>query len=196
MSELTEQVPERVREACDLVVALTDTFCDAHLNDEYKQLCREMAAAVFRENLPITRGKPQSWACGIVYALGRVNFLDDPAQTPHLTSDQVAEGFGVSKATMQAKAKVIREGLNLMPLHPGWTLNSKLADNPLVWMVEIDGFILDLRHAPRNIQQAAFEQGLIPFVPDDPQQTGDAEDVKPRLKIAPGTGSSDTANRQ
>ena len=100
------------------IAELTDEFCDAHLNAEYKQLCREMAAAVCQDGSPVLRGKPRGWAAGIMYALGRVNFLTDPNQTPHMAAAEIAKGFAVSQATMMNKAKAIREGLDLIPLHP------------------------------------------------------------------------------
>jgi hypothetical protein len=37
----------------------------------------------------------------------------------------------------------------------------------MVWMLEVDGLITDIRHAPVELQRAAFEQGLIPFVPGE-----------------------------
>jgi len=40
-----------------------------------------------------------------------------------------------------------------------------LEQNPFVWMLEVDGIVLDIRHAPVALQEAAFERGLIPFVP-------------------------------
>ena len=85
------------------LVELTDAFCDAHLTAEYKGLCREMAAAVCQNGSPVLRGKPQGWASGIVYALGRVNFLDDPSQTPHMKSSEIAAGFGVSPELGEAR---------------------------------------------------------------------------------------------
>lgn len=148
-------------------VTLTDAFCNAALNTEYKTLCREMAIAICQEDSQVLRGKPDSWAAGIVYALGRVNFLDDPSQIPHMKSKHIAESFGVSVATMRAKAKVINQGLGLTPFHPDWSLPSKLDDNPLVWLHEFNGFIVDIRTAPREIQEIAFEDGLIPYIPAD-----------------------------
>jgi len=148
-------------------VGLTDAFCDAHLNAEYKDLCREMAVAICQKGSPVLKGKPEVWAAGIVYALGRVNFLDDPSQTPHMKSAEIAKGFGVSVATMQAKAKVIREGLDLVPFHPDWSLPSRMDDNPLVWMLEVNGFLMDIRMAPREAQVVAYEKGLIPYIPAD-----------------------------
>lgn len=149
------------------ILALVDVFCETHLNAEYKELSRKMAAAVCRKKGPALRGKASGWAAGIVYALGQVNFLTDPAQTPHMTSGQIAAGFGVSPATMMGKAKAIRDGLELMPLHPEWCLPSKLEDNPLVWMLKVNGFIMDIRSAPREAQEEAHRMGLIPYIPAD-----------------------------
>ncbi len=51
------------------------------------------------------------------------------------------------------------------PLSPEWTLPSRLADNPLVWMLQINGVIINIRQAPVELQQLAYEKGLIPFIP-------------------------------
>ncbi|MFP4107206.1 MAG: DUF6398 domain-containing protein [Phycisphaerae bacterium] len=167
IAALREEVPEAYGDRFDAIVERTDAFCDRHLNDEYKQLCREMAAAVCQEGSPVRKGKPESWAAGVVYALGRVNFLSDPSQDPHLKSDEIAKGIGVSPATMQARAKIIREGLDLIQMDPRWSLPSKLDQNPLVWMLEVNGMLVDIRMAPREVQVVAYEQGLIPYIPAD-----------------------------
>jgi len=103
LRDLMAEVPKAYATRFTDLVGLTDAFCDAHLNAEYKGLCREMAVAVCQKGSPVLKGKAEGWAAGIVYALGRVNFLDDPSQTPHMKSTEIAEGFGVSVATMQAK---------------------------------------------------------------------------------------------
>jgi hypothetical protein len=51
------------------------------------------------------------------------------------------------------------------PLSPEWTLPSRLADNPMVWMLEINGLVIDIRQAPAELQRLAHEKGLIPFIP-------------------------------
>jgi len=170
LGELAAEVPKAYAARFTDLAKLTDAFCDAHLNTEYKELCREMAVAVCQKGSPVLKGKTEGWAAGIAYALGRVNFLDDPSQTPHMKSKDIAKGFGVSMATMRAKAKVIREGLELMPFHPDWSLPSKMDDNPMVWMLEVNGVIVDIRMAPREVQVAAYEKGLIPYVPTDRQE--------------------------
>ena len=121
LHEMMNEVPKAYAVRFADLVKLTDTFCDAQLNIEYKELCREMAIAVCQKGSPVLKGKAEGWAAGIVYALGRVNFLDDPSQTPHMKSKQIAKGLGVSVATMQAKAKVIREGLDLIRVSRGYS---------------------------------------------------------------------------
>jgi hypothetical protein len=148
------------------LVAITDNFCDTYLNQDYKSLCRDMAAVCCIKGAPVGTGKAVSWAAGIIYSVGTVNFLSDPTQTPHMKTAELAKSLGVSPATMAAKAKVIREGLDLVPLDPRWCLPSLLADNPMVWMVQTqEGFIIDIRDAPREVQEQAYKCGLIPFIP-------------------------------
>jgi hypothetical protein len=152
------------------IVGLTDSFCERYLNEDYRRLSEEMAEEICFAELPSERARPASWASGIVHALGWVNFLHDPAQSPHMTSAQVAEGFGVSQGTMMAKSRVIRDELDLVPMDPDWCIPAMLVDNPLVWTVDVGGFLLDARYAPREVQEEAYRMGLIPFIPADRQE--------------------------
>ncbi len=34
-------------------------------------------------------------------------------------------------------------------------------------MAEVNGFLVDLRNMPREVQEIAFEKGLIPYIPED-----------------------------
>lgn len=149
------------------VVEHTDAFCNTRLNTEYKSHCRKMAHALCRKRSLVLSGKSESWAAGIIYALGQVNFLMDPSQNPHTTSAQIANGLGVSVSTMQAKATIIRKALKLFQFHPNWTLPSKVDDTPLIWLLEVNGVLMDIRKAPRGAQVAAYEKGLIPYIPAD-----------------------------
>ena len=167
MQELLNHVPEHLQDRFREIVALTDAAADAVLNDEYKQLAREMAVLVCHDGTPATRGKAASWASGIMYELGMVNFLTDPDTEPCVRTDDLASAFGVSKSNMQAKGKVIREGLDLQRFDPDWTLPSMADHNPLMWMLKVNGYVVDIRYLPREAQVAAFEKGLIPYIPAD-----------------------------
>jgi hypothetical protein len=163
----SQNVPKDMQARFEEITQLTDAFCRLYLNEEYAQLCRELTATLCRKRLsPLVRGKGPTWACGIIHALGLVNFLFDSSQIPHLAASQIWEYFELSSSTMQAKSKQIRELLGMYPMDPEWSTPSMLDQNPLVWMLEINGLIIDVRHAPREIQEAAFRRGLIPYIPE------------------------------
>jgi hypothetical protein len=65
---------------------------------------------------------------------------------------------------------VIRKMMKMHQFDPNWTLPSQLEGNPMVWMLEINGFMMDVRQAPREVQEIAFQKGLIPYIPADRQQ--------------------------
>ena len=167
MDEYIDDVPEAFHQRFRAIVPLADEFCRARLNAEYADLAREMAVAICQEGSPVLRGKPESWACGIIYSLAQVNFVTNPQSDPHATAADIASGFGISQSTMLAKARVIREGLGLMPMHPDWCVEELLHDNPLVWLHKVDGVVVDLRTLTREVQVSAFEQGLIPYIHAD-----------------------------
>jgi hypothetical protein len=161
-------VPKAILPTYEAVVALTDAFCVEYLNAEYRDLARRMAAALCRKRpSPVTAGQPRTWACAIIHALGQLNFLSDSSFEPFMTMAQVAAGFGVGQSTASAKAKAIANGLGLHRMDPQWTLPSLVASNPLPWMAQVNGLLVDLRTMPREVQQIAFDQGMIPYIPAD-----------------------------
>jgi hypothetical protein len=163
----SEKVPKHMQDTFTAMVALTDNFCKAHLDEEYAHLARQAIAALCRQRpSPLATGHLQTWACGIVYALGFVNFLFDRSQTPSLSAAELCTGFGVSKSTGAAKAKAVREALAMGQMDPRWYRPSKMEDNPLAWMITVNGLIMDARHMPRDIQEVAYEKGLIPSLPE------------------------------
>jgi len=161
-----ESVPAKMRPIYEAIVSLTDGFCAQHLNEEYAQLCRKMAATLSRKRpSPLSQGRPETWACGIVYAIGRINFLFDKTQKPHMRGDELCSLMEVSQSTASAKSSKIFDALDIMQLDPEWWLPNRLESNPLLWMVEINGYLVDLRQAPREIQEQAYELGIIPYIP-------------------------------
>jgi len=168
---MTEQgqdaVPKKMQDRYDKIVALTDAFCRAHLTDEYAQLCRALAAKLSRKRpSPLTGGRAKSWAAAIVYTIGRVNFLFDSSQTPHMRADELCRKLGVSQGTASGKSTQIMDMFGIFQMHPEWTLPSQLDDNPLAWQIMVNGLIVDARHLPREIQEEAYRKGLIPYLPD------------------------------
>lgn len=164
----SENVPQAMQEKYQAIIELTDSFANEHLNEEYAQLIRCLTAALCRKRpSPLEKGKPNTWACAITHAIGTVNFLFDKSQTPHVRSSELYKHFGISESTGQSKSKLIRDMLDMGQFDPNWTLPSKIAGNPLVWMLSVNGMIVDIRSMPREAQEIAFEKGLIPYIPGD-----------------------------
>jgi hypothetical protein len=165
----SENVPKTMRDTFERIVSLTDSVAHQYLNDEYAQLMRYATAALCRKRpSPLSSGTPKTWACGITHAIGMVNFLFDPSQEPHMKAPDLYKAFGVSAGSGLAKSKIVRDTLDMMQLDPDWCLPSKMDDNPLAWMVMVDGLIVDARQLPREIQEVAYERGIIPYLPDAP----------------------------
>jgi hypothetical protein len=159
-------VPRAVRPYAEQVIAVTDTVCQEHLDAEYADLSRALVGKLARKRpSPLGRGDPRIWAAGVVYAVGQLNFIFDPAQTPNATADQLGEWLGVKKTTMANKARLIRDTVKLNHFDTEFMRRDLVNDNPLVWLLEVDGLLIDIRHAPVALQVQAFELGLIPFVP-------------------------------
>jgi len=163
---ISQKVPAALKEKFDAICQATDNFCDAQLNDEYKELIRCATAAICRKRpSPLQKGKENSWCAGVVHAIGMVNFLFDPSQAPHCKAPDIYAFFGVASSTGQAKSKEIRDMLGMYQSDPNWSLPSRLGQNPLVWMLEVNGLLVDVRRMPLEVQELAFQKGLIPYVP-------------------------------
>ncbi len=180
----TKRKPQKARSSgskdtksvLETILGITDEFCHEYLNDEYVALCRKLAEKLSRKRpSPLLRGRPKTWACGIIRTIGWVNFLDDSASQPHMKLTAIDKILGVAQSTGQGKSKEIRKMLKIHPFDMDWTLPSRMDDNLMGWMVEVDGFAMDVRRAPKEIQQIAFEKGLIPYIPAD-REAGKGKD--------------------
>jgi Domain of unknown function (DUF6398) len=161
-------IPKAMLPVYEKIVGIADAVCDRHLNAEYRDLAHTMTAALCRKRpSPLASGQPQSWACGILYVLGRINFLDDKSFSPHMKTADLCAAFEVSESTVHAKARAIEKALGTEACDPRWTLPSLVAKNPLVWLAQVNGLMVDLRNMPREVQEIAFAKGLIPYIPAD-----------------------------
>lgn len=162
----SEKVPKKMQEMFDAIVTLTDQVCQEHLDEEYSQLARQATAALCRQRpSPLLSGRVNSWACGVVYALGFVNFLFDKSQDPHMSAAELCAAFGVAKGTGAAKSKAVRNALKMVQMDPNWYRPSRMDRNIKAWMIMVNGLIVDARYMPLEIQEIAYERGLIPYVP-------------------------------
>jgi len=162
----SKKVPKEMQDIFLSITKSTNEFCQEYLNDEYTEFIQYAVAELCRKRpSPLLKGKLNIWACAITHAIGIVNFLDDSSQTPHVKASKLYEAFGVKPSTGQSKSKQVRNLLNLSQFDINWTLPSRMERNPMAWMITLNGFVVDVRTQPKEIQEIAFEKGLIPYLP-------------------------------
>ncbi len=167
MSTDKERVPKAMQDKYDEITEITDAFCQEHFDEEYAGVCRALTAKLSRKRpSPLARGRTKTWAAAVIYTIGQVNFLFDKNQPPYMAAGDLCEAVGVSQSTASSKAKKIRDMLNIGIMDPEWTLPSMMDGNPMVWMLSVNGMIVDIRTMPREIQEEAYRKGLIPYIPE------------------------------
>lgn len=94
---------EAKNQAVEEIAGLVDVFCKEQLNDEYAELCRRLTEKLGRKGpSPFVSGKPNTWACGIVWTVAWVNFLDDRSQKPHMKLTAINKASASAKAPARA----------------------------------------------------------------------------------------------
>jgi hypothetical protein len=168
MADLAElRIPVAIRPVAEQVIALTDKVSADLLDEEYAGLARHVVAKLARKRpSPLLSGRAATWAGGTLWALGQVNFLFDRSTKPHVTHDDLAEMFGLSKSALGQKAKQIRDTLKMTWATPEFLRAERIDDNPMIWFIMVNGMTFDARSLPIEIQIEAYLQGVIPYVPE------------------------------
>lgn len=134
-----EKVPMRMQSKFKEITALTDAFCDKHLNAEYADMSRQLTAALCRlQPSPLVKGQAKFWACGIVHALGKVNHLYSHYQSPYMKVSELCQLFGVAQKTATARAKEIRQLMNMNDMNVNWCLPSERENHPLIQLASFE----------------------------------------------------------
>jgi hypothetical protein len=158
-------IPKEMQGKYNEIAAMIVEFCDKKLNDDYKRLCLGLLEKLCRKRpSPLLSGRANTWAAGIVYAIGSNNFIFDRTQKIHLTSNELAAPFGVSSSTVGGKAAEIKKMFKIDFFHSEWLLPEHIENNPIIWMVQVNGFIVDIRNMPLEVQEQAFAKGIIPYI--------------------------------
>ncbi|MBQ9349191.1 MAG: hypothetical protein IJT94_17935 [Oscillibacter sp.] len=159
-------VPKAMQDKYNEIAAILEPYCDEYLDAEYKGLCLHALEKLCRKRpSPLLSGRPKTWTAGIVYAIGQTNFIFDKSQPVHMTATEIVEPLGVSTNTASAKATEIRKLLKIDRFSAEWMLPSQVEKNPAVWLVMVNGYMMDARRLPMELQVMCFEKGLIPYVP-------------------------------
>lgn len=162
------KIPKEMQKTYEEISQLLIDYSSEYLNKEYEELCLHALEKLCRKRpSPLKSGTTNGWAAGIVHAIGSNNFIFDRSQPIHMTAKKLAAPFGVAASTASSKASAIKKLLKIDYSRAEWCLPSMAASNPMLWMVSINGFLLDARTLPVEMQRICYEKGLIPFVPAD-----------------------------
>lgn len=160
------KIPAQMQPVYEEIAGMIDEYCEKYLNEEYRALCLRLLEKLCRKRpSPLLKGRRNTWAAGIVYAIATNNFIFDKSMPIHLTADELSRPFGIAPSTAGNKAAEIRKLIRMSPWDTEWLLQELIEDNPAIWMLSVDGFIVDARDLPLEFQQEAARRGLIPYVP-------------------------------
>lgn len=186
---MSNRVPAAEQENYRHLTALTDTFCKERLSEGYAELARFAIAALCRKRpSPLSTGRPNSWACGVIYAIGQVNFLFDKDSDPSMSAAELCAHFNIAPSTGGNKAKQVSNAVGIQQFGFQWALPETIESvGSVFWLIEYNGIAVDARQLPREVQEAAFEKGLIPYVYADKGKTEaqitEGKDVRARYDL-------------
>ncbi len=158
----TQAEKDQIESIAQTLIQMTGEFCARHLDAEYERLCEQLILKMKRKRQPpFLSGRLTTWAAGVIYALGQINFLFDRDTQPYISPGQIAEHFGVSKSTVGQKAKQIRDMFDLSCWHPEFSTEDMLATSPFKNMVVIDGFIVPVELLKPEKREELRRRGMI-----------------------------------
>ena len=123
-------IPNNMKEIYETCEEIISKFCDENLNEEYKKVCLYVLAKLCRKRpSPMNYGKLTTWACGIIYAVGSVNFLyDKKSGNVYMSQSDICEYFNISISTAGAKSKTIRDLIKMYQFCEEYAIDSLLPE--------------------------------------------------------------------
>ncbi len=97
---------------------------------------------------PLQKGKPKSWATGVVMALGHINLLFGKSNGHYIATKKIAAHFGVSVSNAGLRAQQIRDGMDLDRFGPEFSTAAPWGHDPFARMVMVDDMMMPITVLP------------------------------------------------
>jgi len=144
---------QKIKERQEKILDLVREFCAKKLNEDYFKLAERLTQKLGRKRTnPLSTGKTEVWAAGIIHALGTINFLFDKSFEPFVSVDEINDYFNTNKSTTGNKSRQIREMFKLDRWNNEFSTQNMIENNPLNNMVVVDGMIVPLDSLPEEYQ--------------------------------------------
>lgn len=174
-------IPIQMRPIYGELAEMISDYCGRFLSEDYRTLCLRLLEKLCRKRpSPLLRGRRNTWAAGIVYTIAANNLIFDKSMPIHRTADELSRPFGLAPATASAKAAEIRKLVRLSPLDAQWLLPELIEENFALWTLSWNGFIVDARELPPEIQREAARMGLILDAPTMKEAADGKEPAQPK----------------
>lgn len=160
----TSPTKQKIQEKKDQLLALTNGFCQTHLDTDYEELCQKVILKLSRKRtVPFLSGRLEIWAASIIQALGQVNFLFDKSFEPFVSVATLNQYFGTTQSTVMNKARELRRMLGMDSFTSEFATQRMLIENPLHNLVMVNGVLLTADRLPPELQKIFHETGIRDF---------------------------------
>lgn len=145
-----------IQEKMQTLIKMTAEFCDANLDEEYKQLCEKLIRKMARKrDVPFLYGRIEIWAAAVVYAVGTLNLLFDKTFEPYLAPDDICTYFSTNLRTTYEKSKRIRDMFKMKYMDAEFSTQYIIEKNPRAHLMIGEEYAPIIKRLIKNFQKAA-----------------------------------------
>lgn len=96
------------------IISIIKEVCEDNLNKDYLFLAENLCKELFKAQIDaLNKGKANSWACGIVHAIGLQNNLFNNKSNIRIKAQDFYKLFNVSSSTGLSKSKEVRSHVDM-----------------------------------------------------------------------------------
>lgn len=96
------------------IISIIKEVCEDNLNKDYLFLAENLCKELFKAQIDaLNKGKANSWACGIVHAVGLQNNLFNNKSNVRIKAQDFYKLFNVSSSTGLSKSKEVRSHVDM-----------------------------------------------------------------------------------
>ena len=149
------QIPPELQDRYKDIRMYIEVTCKTDINAEYAIISEQLLRYIMEKKPSmLAKGQPNSWAAGIVHAVGKANLLFDKMTDPYISAKDLADSFMVSPSTASSKSKIISKEFDIEPYDSRWCT------------LENENFVTESLKM-QEMLEGMLEQGVSPYYVDE-----------------------------